>query len=111
MYNHKSVTFNTSGITSAVAEKKVEEAIRVNSGVLGVFASRQSATVEISYEPEKINVEQLKAAIEAQGYKIVEQDAVETEVKKAGTNATKIALIVCAAVALFIVLYSLGLFK
>ncbi len=62
------VTLNVSGMSCNHCVKAVEEAVK-NAGASGQV-DLQAGTVAVEYDEQKVNVDQIKAAIEDQGYDV-----------------------------------------
>lgn len=62
---------NVNGMTCTHCEKAVTKALTTLEGVKNVHVSLPGKTVAIQFEPEKITLDELKYAIEDQGYDIV----------------------------------------
>ncbi|KFM99006.1 copper chaperone [Bacillus clarus] len=65
------VTLNVEGMTCNHCKLAVTNALQELAGVNKVTVELQAGTVEVEYDEAKLNVEQLKDAIEEQGYDIV----------------------------------------
>ncbi|AIK38768.1 copper chaperone CopZ [Bacillus pseudomycoides] len=65
------VTLNVQGMTCNHCKMAVTNALQELNGVNGVAVELQAGTVAVEYDEEKVNIEQLKDAIEEQGYDIV----------------------------------------
>ena len=65
------VTLNVQGMTCNHCKMAVTNALQELAGVNSVAVELQAGTVEVEYDEAKVNVEQLKDAIEEQGYDIV----------------------------------------
>ncbi|EMA6343861.1 copper chaperone CopZ [Bacillus cytotoxicus] len=65
------VTLNVQGMTCNHCKAAVTNALQELNGVSRVAVELQAGTVEIAYDETKVNVQQLKDAIEEQGYDIV----------------------------------------
>ncbi|MCG7379252.1 copper ion binding protein [Paenibacillus sp. ACRSA] len=62
------VTLNVAGMSCNHCVKSVEEAVK-NAGASGQV-DLQAGTVAVEYDEQKVNVDQIKAAIEDQGYDV-----------------------------------------
>ncbi|ABS20872.1 copper chaperone CopZ [Bacillus cytotoxicus] len=65
------VTLNVKGMTCNHCKAAVTNTLQEINGVSRVVVELQAGTVEIAYDETKVNVQQLKDAIEEQGYDIV----------------------------------------
>ncbi|PEB55948.1 copper-binding protein [Bacillus pseudomycoides] len=65
------VTLNVQGMTCNHCKMAVTNALQELAGVNSVAVELQAGIVEVEYDEAKVNVEQLKDAIEEQGYDIV----------------------------------------
>ncbi|CAI8840516.1 copper chaperone [Bacillus pseudomycoides] len=65
------VTLNVQGMTCNHCKMAVTNALQELNGVNGVAVELQAGTVAVEYDEAKVNIEQLKDAIEEQGYDIV----------------------------------------
>lgn len=63
------VTLNVTGMSCNHCVKSVEEAVK-NAGASG-HVDLAAGTVTVEYDEQKVNVDQIKAAIEDQGYDVV----------------------------------------
>lgn len=63
------VTLNVTGMSCNHCVKSVEEAVK-NVGAKGQV-DLAAGTVAVEYDKQQVNVEQIKAAIEDQGYDVV----------------------------------------
>lgn len=63
------ITLNVTGMSCNHCVKSVEEAVK-NAGANGKV-DLAAGTVAIQYDEQKVNVDQIKAAIEDQGYDVV----------------------------------------
>lgn len=62
------VTLNVAGMSCNHCVKAVEEAVK-NAGASGQV-DLQAGTVAVEYDEQKVNVDQIKEAIEDQGYDV-----------------------------------------
>nr|WP_275446240.1 copper ion binding protein [Paenibacillus sp. ACRSA] len=67
-YIVSNVTLNVAGMSCNHCVKSVEEAVK-NAGASGQV-DLQAGTVAVEYDEQKVNVDQIKAAIEDQGYDV-----------------------------------------
>ncbi|UPK44389.1 copper ion binding protein [Paenibacillus pabuli] len=63
------ITLNVTGMSCNHCVKSVEEAVK-NAGANGKV-DLAGGTVAVEYDEQKVNVDQIKAAIEDQGYDVV----------------------------------------
>ncbi|HBU84607.1 MAG TPA: copper chaperone [Paenibacillus sp.] len=63
------ITLNVTGMSCNHCVKSVEEAVK-NAGADGKV-DLAAGTVAVEYDEQKVNVDQIKAAIEDQGYDVV----------------------------------------
>ncbi|MDK8192903.1 copper ion binding protein [Paenibacillus sp. UMB7766-LJ446] len=63
------ITLNVTGMSCNHCVKSVEEAVK-NAGANGKV-DLAAGTVAVEYDEQKVNVDQIKAAIEDQGYDVV----------------------------------------
>lgn len=63
------ITLNVTGMSCNHCVKSVEEAVK-NAGASG-HVDLAAGTVTVEYDEQKVNVDQIKAAIEDQGYDVV----------------------------------------
>lgn len=61
---------NVSGMTCGHCEKAVKDALAAVDGVSNVAVSLDAGTVDVEYDEAKVNVGQLKEAVEDQGYDV-----------------------------------------
>ncbi len=66
-----SKTLNVNGMSCSHCENAVKKAVGALSGVANVSVDLQEKKVTIEYDPEKVTVDQIKNAIEDQGYEVV----------------------------------------
>ncbi|MFO7262955.1 MAG: hypothetical protein A6D91_05345 [Bacillaceae bacterium G1] len=60
------------GMTCNHCKAAVENAVRQLSGVLAAEVDLGRKTVTVQYEPDRVSVEQMKQAIEEEGYDVVD---------------------------------------
>jgi len=60
------------GMTCNHCKAAVENAVRQLSGVLAAEVDLSRKTVTVQYEPDRVSVEQMKQAIEEEGYDVVD---------------------------------------
>ena len=68
----RQITFSVDGMVCASCEKRVEGALMSVKGVKEAKANFQKSSVQVFYEDEKGDEEQLKAAIRKAGYDVLE---------------------------------------
>ncbi len=61
-------TFNITGMACGGCSATIANALRAIDGVIEAEVSHTEGTAEVSFDPAKVQVAQLKAAIEAAGY-------------------------------------------
>jgi len=66
----ETVTLYISGMACGGCSNIVANTLKVLDGVAEAEVSHAEATAEVSYDPAKVTVAQLKAAVEAAGYKV-----------------------------------------
>lgn len=65
----KTATFSVDGMTCGGCEAGVKMAVKKLDGVHEVEASYENGRASVKFEPDKVNSEQIKLAIEELGYK------------------------------------------
>lgn len=63
-------TLNVEGMSCSHCENSVKKAVGELDGVESVAVDLKGKKVTIEFEPEKVSVETIKAAIEDQGYDV-----------------------------------------
>lgn len=63
-------TLNVTGMSCGHCVKAVEESVAKLSGVNDVKVDLESSSVEIAYESDKVNLQQITDTIEDQGYDV-----------------------------------------
>lgn len=66
------ITLNVNGMSCSHCENAVKKAVGALDGVSSVAVDLKGKKVTVTYEPEKTNVEQMKEAIEDQGYDVAD---------------------------------------
>lgn len=64
------ITFTVQGMTCAHCEKAVKNAVNDVDGVSNVKVDLNDKLVSVSFNEDKVTVEQIKEAIEDQGYDV-----------------------------------------
>jgi copper chaperone len=64
------VTLNVSGMSCGHCEKAVKGALMELDGVTNVVVHLADGKVDVEFEPSKVSINQLKEAIEEQGYDV-----------------------------------------
>ncbi|MBA2870331.1 copper chaperone [Anoxybacillus calidus] len=64
------VTLNVSGMSCGHCEKAVKGALMELAGVTNVVVHLSTGKVDVEFEPSKVSIDQLKEAIEEQGYDV-----------------------------------------
>lgn len=77
----KQVSINVKGMTCSGCEAHIENAVGKLPGIRSVDASYAQGTTTVAYLPSKIKHAQIVAAINATGYKIVEETTSEVIIK------------------------------
>jgi copper chaperone len=65
-------TLNVQGMTCGHCKMSVEGALNELDGVENTEVNLDTGKVDVSFEPEKVNVAAMKEAVEDQGYDVVE---------------------------------------
>lgn len=65
------VTLNVEGMSCSHCVNAVTKALTALDGVLGVNVDLAGKTVAVDYEEEKVSLENIKEAIEEEGYDLV----------------------------------------
>ncbi len=78
-----SKTLRIEGMTCAACAKTVEKAVQKQEGVIGANVNFATEKLNVSYEPSKVSIPDIKKAVEKAGYKALEeQTAVDTDKEK-----------------------------
>lgn len=64
------ITLTVQGMTCAHCEKAVENAVNNLAGVSNVAINLADKSVAVSFDESEVNVDQIKEAIEDQGYDV-----------------------------------------
>jgi len=62
------ILLHVQGMLSAEDEKRVEEALRAEPGVLGAVASRQDSCAEIEIEDDEVTTDHLVTVVLTEGF-------------------------------------------
>ena len=65
------VVYLVEGMTCSGCERTVQKVIEHLDGVERAEADLHSATVSVAYDPEKVNVDEIRSAVNRVGYKFV----------------------------------------
>ncbi len=84
----KKIELKITGMHCASCAVNIEKTLESTEGVENVSVNFASEVATISYDPEKITVEDIKKIISELGYEAVEKGAVELELKIAGMHST-----------------------
>ena len=68
----ENVTFQVKGMSCGHCVKAVEGGLGQLEGVEQVAVQLDAGTVAVAYKEDKVTIDQMKAAIEDQGYDVVE---------------------------------------
>lgn len=63
--------YTVEGMTCSGCERAVQGSVGNVAGVTSAKADAASSTVSVEYDPEKVNVDQIKSAVAKVGYKFV----------------------------------------
>ena len=89
------VTIGVYGMTCDHCQKRVADAISSLDGVESVEVDLESERATVSFDPEKVNLDDIKGAIRKAGYSTeIEKEAhaeVQAEVQAETSNTTEIA--------------------
>lgn len=69
----KKEAYLVEGMTCSGCERAVQKSVTSIEGVASATADAGSSTVSVEYDPEKVNVDQIKSAVSRVGYKFVGQ--------------------------------------
>lgn len=64
------ITLNVSGMSCAHCKKAIETSVSILPGVSKVEAHVQDGKVDISFDPSRVSLEDIKKAIEDAGYDV-----------------------------------------
>lgn len=65
------VTLNVEGMSCQHCVKAVTQAVTALDGVSGVDVSLEEKTAAVDYDADRVSLESIKEAIEAEGYDVV----------------------------------------
>ncbi len=65
------IVLNVEGMSCAHCENRVKKAVDALSGVASVDVSLEGKTVTVELDPSAVSTQQVKEAIEEQGYDVV----------------------------------------
>jgi copper chaperone CopZ len=63
--------YQVEGMTCSGCERTVQKVIANLQGVESAKADLQTSTVSVEYDPEKVNIDQIKSAVNSVGYRFV----------------------------------------
>jgi copper chaperone len=63
-------TLNVTGMSCGHCVKAVEQSVGKLEGITSVSVDLESSSVEVNFESDKVNIKQIKDAIEDQGYDV-----------------------------------------
>ena len=64
----ETITLKVNGMTCQGCVRSVKKVLQSVSGVAGVEVSLENGEANVSYEPGKVSIERLRAAVDAAGY-------------------------------------------
>ena len=67
----KTESFLVEGMTCSGCERTVSKVVGNLEGVESAQADFKESTVRVEYQPEKVNIEKIKSAVNGVGYKFV----------------------------------------
>ncbi|HEY9488256.1 MAG TPA: cation transporter [Chryseosolibacter sp.] len=68
---NKKESYLVEGMTCSGCERAIQRIVSSLEGVESAKADLNSSTVSVEYNPEKVNIEQIKTAVNKIGYKFV----------------------------------------
>jgi Cu+-exporting ATPase len=71
MGSNKKESYLVEGMTCSGCERAIQRVVSGIEGVQSAKADAQSSTVSVEYNPEKVNVDQIRSAVGKIGYKFV----------------------------------------
>ena len=77
--HNKKESYLVEGMTCSGCERSIEKIVSNLEGVQSAKADLQTSTVSVEYNPEKVNIDQIKSAINKIGYKFVGQKPAHTQ--------------------------------
>lgn len=109
----ETVTLPVQGMTCASCVKRIEDALRDTSGVIGVSVNLATERVTIKYSPTEVTLPELKKTITDAGYTVpeikAEKELVDTErasrKKEMGDLTLKLVLSGIAALAIMVLMF------
>lgn len=69
----KKESYMVEGMTCSGCERTIQRVIGNLEGVKSSKADLKSATVSVEYDPEKVDIDKIKKAVNGVGYKFVDQ--------------------------------------
>ena len=69
--NIKKESYLVEGMSCSGCERAIQKVVNNIEGVESARADLQTSTVSVAYNPDKVNVEQIKSAVNKIGYKLV----------------------------------------
>ncbi|MEX2235106.1 MAG: cation transporter [Cyclobacteriaceae bacterium] len=69
--NIRKESYLVEGMSCSGCERAIQKVVNNLEGVESAKADLQTSTVSVEYNPEKVNVDQIKSAVNKIGYKIV----------------------------------------
>ena len=71
MSNNMKAAYLVEGMTCSGCERTVQKVITNLGGVESASADFKTSTVSVVYDPEKVNIDQIRSAVNKVGYKFV----------------------------------------
>ena len=71
--NNKKESYQVEGMTCSGCERAIQKVVTDLEGVESAKADLQSSTVAVEYDSAKVNIDQIKSAVNKLGYKFVGQ--------------------------------------
>lgn len=81
------------GVTCTACEFKIEKALKKQAGIIDVNVSYASSTADISYDPEKIDLDNINKVIERTGYTVLSSNKNTLDDESSNTTTIFICLI------------------
>lgn len=69
--NTKKESYLVEGMTCSGCERAIQRVVSGLEGVESAKADLSTATVSVEYNPEKVNLDEIKSAVSKIGYKVV----------------------------------------
>jgi copper chaperone CopZ len=69
--NMKKESYLVEGMTCSGCERAIQRVVSNLQGVSQTKADLNSSTVSVEYDPQKVNIDQIKSAVNKLGYKFV----------------------------------------